>query len=100
MFEKLNKVEECKNLSDELGLSEPRSLNVSIELEPVKHSIEEWKLKELELERKINLQKLKITSDLLEVKKKEVFFCRIYNNKHNFRKSICQELSNKHCPIN
>ena len=113
--------DEIKSLSEELGIVDPRSQNVSVECDPCdkdfertvdlkkhKHSavkkIFEWKLKEMELERKLNSQKLKITSDLFEVKKKEVSvdktcncrrFCRINHFRYNFKKSFSQETTDK-----
>ena len=113
--------QETTKLSVELGIEDPKSLNVSFECgtsEKVSEEVEnvndhnenlhESKLKELlalnfkkmDLEQKLNLQKLKIAADLYEVKKKEVSnekckcksFCRIYHVKHNFRRSVSQEL--------
>ena len=68
------------------------------------NEVYKWKLQEMDIERKINAQKLKLTSDLFELKKKEFTedrkckckgFCRIYHFKHNFRKSLCNEISLK-----
>ena len=79
--------EEVKSLSEELGISNPHSLNVSFECAPCSDGIEKLckkemhkqnlqnvddiKLKELELERKLHLQRFKLTSDLLELSKNE-----------------------------
>ena len=98
--------EESKSLSEELGIVDPRSQNVSVECDPSSSlkKIFKWKLKEMELEEKINSQRLKLTSDLFEVKKKEAFvdktcnskrFCRINHFKHNFKKSCIQETTDR-----
>ena len=66
--------------------------------------LHEVESKRIELEKKINLQKSNLMSDIYKVKKKEVFsdykcncksFCRIFHNKHNWKKSACQDLSEK-----
>jgi chromosome segregation ATPase len=116
--------EETTKLSEELGIDDPKSINVSYECgssdkvfakfetinvhnknmhESTVKQLNTLNLKKMDLERKLNLQKLKIASDLFEVKKKEVSnekckcksFCRIYHVKHNFRKSVSQEMINR-----
>ena len=63
-----------------------------------------WKLKEVQLEREINLQKLKLSSDILQLKEKEAdesqlcacrSFCRIFHKKHNWKKPASQDLVQK-----
>ena len=101
------------NLSDELGIADPRALNVSPAFEPSSlnnHDVKYhgntlvkkiWKLKQIQLEKSINSQKLKLTSDLLQLKEKEFSgsvncacrtFCRITHKKHNWKKSTSQEM--------
>ena len=114
--------EEQVSLSEELGMLDPRSQNVSIECDPCglefksnecanihiecKHSessakeVIKWKLKELELERNLFLDKLKLTSALIKLKENEICkektckcrgFCRIHHHKHNWVKSKSKE---------
>ena len=109
-----NDVEEYEtNLSDELGIVDPRAHNASPAFDPpnLKSHDENnhgdifvkkiWKLKELQLERSINSQKLKLTSDLLILKENELSrsencacrtLCRITHKKHNWKKSTSQEI--------
>ena len=112
--------EEVKSLSEELGISNPHSLNVSFKCAPCSDCIEklckkemhkqnlqnvdDLKLKELELERKLHLQRFKLTSDLLELSKNEFDEknkckcrgnCKIFHHKHNWTKSLCLEIKNK-----
>ena len=60
-----------------------------------------WKLKLQQLEKTIECQKLELTSDLLQLKEKEVSrslncdcktYCRITHKKHNWKKSMSQEI--------
>ena len=60
-----------------------------------------WKLKQIQLENSINSQKLKLTSDLLQLKENELSgslmcacktYCRITHQKHNWRKSMSQDI--------
>ena len=113
-----NEKEYSQTLSEELGISDHRSTNVSFECdaefaavgylnnhkgsehdEPTVKEIFKLKLKEMELEKHISSQKLKISSDLIELKEKEISeerrcrcrgFCRIVHQKHNWRKSYSQ----------
>ena len=110
-----------QNLGDELGILDPRQHNVSHECEEKsikkddlkKHNEnivcdslakQSWKLKELQLKREINFQKLKIASDILYLKEKEVgesqvcacrSFCRIFHKKHNWKKPISKVIVEK-----
>ena len=107
-----------QNVGDELGILDPRQHNVSHECEEKsikkddlkKHNEnivcdslakQIWKLKELHLKREINFQKLKIASDILYLKEKEVgesqvcacrSFCRIFHKKHNWKKPASQDI--------
>ena len=100
------------HLSDELGIVDPRAHNVSPVFEPYNfksHDVNNgdtlvkkiWKLKQIQLEKSISSQKLKLTSDLLLLKEKEFSrsvicacrtFCRITHKKHNWKKSTSQEI--------
>ena len=119
--------EENKSLGEELGLSDPRSQNVSAELcgdripkpedvnnhqlnlkESLAKNIQDWKFKEMELVRKCYSQKMRLTTDLLTLKEKEVFegkkckcrgFCRIFHDKHGWRRSFSKEIIGKLCLI-
>jgi hypothetical protein len=101
------KREDVKNLSEELGLSDSRSYNVSSECDPCRKDIRkenhlkmhmkkllEVESERIELEKKVNIQKLKLMGDILKIKKKELSsdykcncksFCRIFHNKHNWK---------------
>ena len=101
------------NLSDELGIVDPRAHNVSPSFQQSnfenydsnKHGTtlmkKIWKLKHLQLEKTINAQKLKLTADLLQLKEKEMSrslncdcktYCRITHTKHNWKKSMSDEV--------
>ena len=110
-----------QNLGDELGILDPRQHNVSPECEnksvkkvDIKKHDENmlcdsltkkiWKLKELQLEKDMNFQKLKLASDIIYLKEKEVgeiqvctcrSFCRIFHKKHNWKKPISQVIVEK-----
>ena len=107
------------NLSDELGIADPRALNVSPAFEPSSlnnHDVKYhgntlvkkiWKLKQIQLEKSINSQKLKLTSDLLQLKEKEFCgsvncacrtFCRITHKKITGRNQLVKKcFSNSSC---
>ena len=106
--------EESKSLSEELGISDPRSLHSSFECDPcgnevrskesvsthreTKHEgslekIFKWKLLDIELEKRICIQKLQISSDVIKLKEMEMSkaekcnsrgFCRIFHTTHNW----------------
>ena len=102
-----------QNLSDELGILDPRALNVSpaceqsnVKNHDVNHHRESlvkkiWKLKQMQLEKSINLQKFNLTSNILQLKEREFpgseicsckGYCRILHQKHNWKKSMSQEI--------
>ena len=111
-------INDVKNFIDDLGNQE--SHNVGVQCDPFgdnfekkyflndhhqkEHAnklkvIQKYKMKERELENKICVQKHKLTTDYRQ--KKEVFdnfqckcrgFCRIFHNKHNWKKCICKEI--------
>ena len=111
--ENANEKEYETNLSDELGIADPRAHNASPVFEPSNlknHDLKYhgdtlvnkiWKLKQIQLEKSINSQKLKLTSDLLQLKENEFSgsvncacrtFCRITHKKHNWKKSTSPEM--------
>ena len=115
-----HKKENASNLSEELGIAENRLLNADFDCDPcgeklkrtehVKNHksnhkiIQQIMLKATELEETLTSQRLKVASDLLKLKHKEVFknfecnckgFCRIFHHKHNWTKSKCQELADR-----
>ena len=64
----------------------------------------DFKHQEMELERKICIQKLKLSSELFKLAEKEQEekhyckckgFCNIFHKKHTWKKSIIQELQSK-----
>ena len=110
--------EECKSIGSELGISNPCSLNVSIESEicydeilnapasknHINHQHREadvqkilhFKMKEIELKKKITDMKFKLLTSAYELREKESVkrhvctcrsFCRIFHKKHNYAKS-------------
>ena len=116
--------EESKSLSEELNILDPRSQNVSMDCEksekdfqqiskvknhrddhePSIQRIFDWKLKEMELEKNISVQKFKLVSDVIKLKKQEESdrklcycrsFCRIFHGKHNWRKLFSDKLVEK-----
>ena len=107
-----------QNLADELGILDPLALNVSPACEPPNLKIHKernhrkllekkvWKLKLIQLEKSICSEKLKLTSDILKLKESEYCenkmlgcrcqtYCRILHSKHNWKKSISQEIWTK-----
>ena len=117
---------EVKNLSEELGIFDRRSLNVSFECdngeeevlnlkthkqhkheEKLKDQILKFRLREIELEKLICSQNVKLTHSLIQLKEQEVSdawgckipkckrYCRIYHQKHNWRKSYSTEIVDK-----
>ena len=119
-----NEKEDVQNLSDELGILDPHSHNVSPTCEPCDELFEKttnvkshdtnyhdgslvkkiWKLKVLQLEKSINSQKLKIASNIIQLKEKEVSenrkcackrFCRIVHQKYNWKKCFSEEIFNR-----
>ena len=113
-----HKKENASNLSEELGITDNRLLNADFDcdhcgekLESAEHlkkhvsnhkTVQQIMLKAIELENTLASQRLKVASDLLKLKHKEVFmnfeckckgFCRIFHHKHNWTKSKCQELA-------
>ena len=110
--------EDEQNLGDELGISDPLAINVSPACGPPNLKIHEekfhrklmekkvWKHKLVQLEKSISSEKLKITCDLLNLKEREYCeskmlgcrcktYCRILHSKHNWKKSISQEIWTK-----
>ena len=116
--------EHVQNLSDELGILDPHSHNVSPACKPCDEVFEKtndvkshdtnhhggslvkkiWKLKVLQLEKSINSQKLKIASNIIQLKEKEVSenrkcackrFCRIVHQKYNWKKLFSEEIFNR-----
>ena len=78
--------------------------DVSAEHDNIQHKLFKVKTTEIELERKLYLQRFKLAKDLLEIRKKEISeekycsckgICRIYHFKHNWKKSISKEISDK-----
>ena len=103
--------EESESLANELGISDPRSVNVSTEDVEEKQSsvkeILEMKVREMELEKKIQKQKLKLTINLFKLNEFENQdrgkcycrgFCRIFHTKHNWEKSLSKELLQRLIP--
>ena len=104
-----------KNLSDELGILDPRVHNASPVFEQnnlfQNNSTENllkkiWKLKLTQLEKTISSQKLNLTSSLIQLKEKEnadakslrcacKTFCRIIHQKHNWKRSPSQVIYSK-----
>ena len=115
------KTEHVQILSDELGIEDLRSHNVSIQCDPcgkifedeghlgnhpqTQHEnkaklLQKFRLKEEELKEQIHTQKHKLTVDLVQLRQTEVFenfkckcrgFCRIFHHKHNWKRSISKE---------
>ena len=63
-----------------------------------------WKLKEMQLEQSIKSEKLKLASDILNLKENEASrnklctcktFCIIVHQKHNWNKSVIQDIIQK-----
>jgi hypothetical protein len=101
-----------------LGITDNRLLNADFncdhcceKLESAEHlkkhvsnhkTVQQIMLKAIELENTLASQRLKVASDLVKLKHKEVFmnfeckckgFCHIFHHKHNRTKSKCQELA-------
>ena len=111
--------ESVKNLSGELGVLDQRAHNVSPDENMkspthLKNHIgyvhdgslvkKIWKLKVMQLEQSISSQKLKIASDILNLKEKEASrnqFCKcntfwsLVHQKHNWKRSVSQDILNK-----
>ena len=109
----ITEIDQEQTLSDELGVFDPRAHNVSPAFQQTnlrEHHTNDhentlvkkiWRLKQVQLEKSIDSQKLKLTSDLLQLKEKELFgsvicacktFCRITHQKHNWKKSTSQAI--------
>ena len=121
MKHKRMETEHVESLSDELGIKDPRSHNVSPECEGnVRNSAnlknhmntvhgkslvtKIWQLKVLQLEQSISSQKLRLASDILELKENESnenklctckSFCRIVHQKHNWSRPPSQDILTK-----
>ena len=114
-----------ESLGEELGIIDPRSHNVSPASEecdknfPFKPHIEVhkkdlhiklldkkvWKMKEMQMEKEISAQHLKLSSDLLHLQQTEQSdrnlcrcrsFCRIFHQKHNWTKPVSLEMVRKY----
>ena len=114
-----SEIEDSRSLSEELGMFDPRSQNVSFECgedfvnadvkvyEQSKNEeslILKMKLKEIEIEKQVCSQKVKLTADILKLKDIEASlekrckcrgFCRIYHSKHNWCISYSKVLVDK-----
>ena len=116
--------EECKSIGSDLGISNPCSLNVSIEsdlcnYEFLKRSISEnhiqhkeadeqkilyFKMKEVESKKSITGMKFNLLMSAYDLREKESVerhictfrsYCRIFHKKHNYTKSVGTEVLEK-----
>ena len=116
-----------KSLSEELGIVRPRSTNVSFcdpcnyastdentlrrhndnshETHPNIKQAFDMKFEKAELEKKIYIQKLKLSSDMFKLGEKEYHekqycnckgYCNIYHKEHNWERSVVVELQSKY----
>ena len=113
---------EAKSLCDELEFVKEYSLDTKLKcsfcdetfsnlgwfdthkIEHKKKEISAWKSREADISKQISTQMLKLSSDLLKLKEKEISdaiwckckaYCRVYHHKHNWRSSFSQKLIEK-----